>query len=367
MNKVIEKDIYELVGNSDSFVDNLRNTTVMVTGANGLIAKYYIYYLCGLNKYKNLNIKIVAGARSIEKAKNNFSDCFDDENFSLIEQDVLEPLQYEGNVDYIIHTAGQASAYFIVNDPVGIMKANTIGTINVLEFAKEKSVKNLLFTSTREIYGKLAHDVTLIKESEIGSIDTLDSRSCYPESKRVSETLLKAYNKQFDVPFVVTRIAHTYGPTMTIKNDGRVMSDFINFIVNGENIVLNSDGSAKRSFCYITDTVYGMTVAMLKGKIGEAYNLANEQEPYPIRETAQKLVSLYPEKQLEVKYKEADEATKQGYNKIPLVQMDTSKLEDLGWEPKVPLKDGLKRTVDFYEEEKEKDTAIVLKNKSNIS
>ena len=352
MNKIIKEDLNNI--SVDSSLSKLKNKKVMIVGANGLIAKYFTYFLMYLNEEKNYNIKVIALARNLDKAKINFEDYLGNPNFELIQQDVCNPISYDGDVDYMIHAAGAASPKFIINDPVGIIKANTIGTINVLEFAKNKNVDNVLFTSTREVYGKVADDISLIDEDVIGSIDTLESRSCYPESKRVAETIFKAYYNQFNVPFTIARIAHTYGPTMEIKNDGRVMADFISCAVDGKDITLNSDGTAVRSFCYITDTVVGLVKILLYGKIGEAYNLANETEPYPIKEVATMLTDIFPEKNLKVVLNTTDSFSKGGYSKVKLIHMNTKKLESLGWQPKVKLVDGMRNTVLYFEEEKKR-------------
>ncbi len=349
MNRVIEQDMQELIQRCD-IADKFRDTTVMITGGNGMIAKYYTYFLLALNQYQELNIKIICLVRNGDKAKQNFSEFLENPQLELIVQDVCEPIVYEGKVDYILHAAGAASPYFILNDPVGIIKANTLGTINVLEFARNKRVRNILFASTREIYGKTADEVSFIKETDIGGLDPLESRTCYPESKRMAESICKAYLNQYQVPFTAARIAHTYGPGMLIDNDGRVMADFINFVVKNEDIVLNSAGTARRSFCYIADAADALTRILLEGEIGEAYNLANETELYEIKDTAQKLVDLYPEKGLKVILNGGDNFTKGGYNKIPIVQMDTGRLESLGWKPQIKLEEGMRRTVDSFME-----------------
>ena len=186
----------------------------------------------------------------------------------------------------------------------------------------------------------------------MGVMNPLESRNCYPESKRLAEALFESYYNQYGVPYIVLRIAHTYGPTMQISNDGRVMADFIGAIVNNENIVLNSDGTAIRSFCYVTDTIEGIVHAMIKGEIRSAYNLSNESEPYMIRDVAEELVQIYPEKGLKVEFSNPSDEVKKGYVSYRIVQLNTAKIEELGWNPKVRLKDGLKRTIEFFEEDK---------------
>lgn len=350
MNKVIKKDMDNLI-NDCPYIKDFKDKTILVTGANGLIAKNLVYFFLELNKQKKSNTKVVALVRNLDKAKGVFKDYLNDENLIFLVQDVCEKIVYEDKVDYIFHAAGSASAAAIKADPVGIIRANTLGTMNVLDFAKIKNVKNVVFPSTREIYGKV-DGVDSITEDVMGVIDPLDSRNCYPESKRLAEAIFKSYSVQYNVPFNILRIAHTYGPGMQINNDGRVMADFIGSVVNNKNIVLNSDGSAIRAFCYVSDAIYGILTVMVNGKIGEAYNLANEDEPYMIRDVAKMLVELYPDKNLKVEFTNPTDEIKKGYVSYKIVKLNTKKLENLGWKKKISLLDGMKRTVDYFEDEK---------------
>ena len=351
MNKVIENDLIEL---SKRPIDSkkLENKAIIIFGINSLIGRYLGYYLLFINEKFNLNMKIIGTARNIEKTNYYFKNFLSNPDFKIIIQDVENPINYTGNIDYIIDTAGYASAYHIVNQPVDIIKANTIGTINILEFAKSKNVENVLFTSTREVYGKVI-DKEKIDEKSFGSMNHIEVRNCYPESKKISENLFISYNEQYGIPYTILRIAHTYGPTMTLSNDGRVMSDFLNFYVNNKNIVLNSSGTAVRSFCYITDTIYGIVLALINSK-NEIYNLSNETEPYEIKDVAEMIVNTNPKKNLKVEFNISnDEKVKKGYNKIPVVPMDTKKIEKLGWKPNVGLAKGINRTIQYFEMEGE--------------
>ena len=208
MNKVIENDLIEL---SKRPIDSkkLENKAIIIFGINSLIGRYLGYYLLFINEKFNLNMKIIGTARNIEKTKYYFKNFLSNPDFKIIIQDVENPINYTGNIDYIIDTAGYASAYHIVNQPVDIIKANTIGTINILEFAKSKNVENVLFTSTREVYGKVI-DKEKIDEKSFGSMNHIEVRNCYPESKKISENLFISYNEQYGIPYTILRIAHTY-------------------------------------------------------------------------------------------------------------------------------------------------------------
>ncbi len=346
MNKIIKNDM-DYLCERFPYKDEIKNKTIMVTGATGLIAKNFTMFLLSLNEKYNLNIKVIALVRNLNKAKETFRD-FESDYLIYLNQDICDPINYEGDVDFIFHAAGSCSAEAIRKNPVGIIKANTIGTINVLDFAKDHNVSKVVFPSTREIYGQV-EGIENISENNMGILDPLNARNCYPESKRLAEALLKSYSEQYGVNFNILRIAHTYGPGMEIRNDGRVMADFIGAIVDNKDILLNSDGTAIRAFCYVTDAVEGIMHVMMRGERNGAYNLANETEPYMIRDVAQMLVDLYPERGLKVAFaNQNDENTKKGYLGYKIVRLDTSKLESLGWQPQIRLKKGMKHTVDYF-------------------
>ena len=338
---VVKSDLDKLIARDIPF-EKLKNKTVLVTGATGMLAGYFTMTLMHLNIVKNYNIKVLALARTGDKPEEKFSGFLNDPNFVILEQDVCEPINYDGDINYIFHAAGPASPYFIKNFPTTVISANTQGTVNILELARTKNVENIIYPSTREVYGEVK-DTELIKETDMGTFDPMDARSCYPESKRMAETILKSYLVEFGVPFTVMRIAHSYGPGMIIGNDGRVMSDFITNAVNRTDIVMKSEGLAERAFCYVTDAVAALFTVMLKGKIGEAYNLANETEPMAIRDVAQLIADSFPERNIKVVFE--IESDTSGYCNYKRVGLDTTKLEALGWKPEISLKEGLVNTV----------------------
>lgn len=327
--------------------NQLENKFCMVTGANGMIATYIIYLLMSLKRNMGINIHVVALSRNQKRSEELFAEFLDDPHFKLLIQDVCAPICIEEKLDYVFHFAGNASPYYIKNDPVGIMKSNLVGTINVLELAKEKKTDKVLFASTREVYGE-NEEATSLSETTFGHIDCMDPRSCYPESKRAAETLCKSYFLQYRLNFNVVRIAHTYGPGMKLDNDGRVMADLLNFITQGQDIVLKSRGEALRAFCYITDTILGLMYILFYGDNSTAYNLSNETEEICIRDLAERLIQMCPNKKLQICY-DIPEIQSKEYCNYPRVRLDTTRLETLGWYPKISLKEGLRRILKIFE------------------
>ncbi len=338
---IIQKDLETLYKASLDW-SALKNKRILVTGATGMLASYFSFMIKYLNE-QDFRIKLFVLARSKNKLEQFFGT--ESELLKFIVQDACDTINIHEEIDYIIHAAGAASPYHIINDPVGIIKVNTLGTINVLELARKAKTQKVIFTSTREIYGKVNNKEQL-SESDMGIIDPLDARSCYPESKRIAETLFKSYSIQYGIPFNTIRIAHTYGPGMQLSNDGRVMADLLNEAINRKDIHLKSDGTAERAFCYLTDAIEAIFRVLLHGKNNEAYNIANETEPITILELAGLIQKIAANKQ-SVKT-ETSETSNQGYCNYKRVKLLTSKIEALGWYPKVSLAKGISNTLESF-------------------
>lgn len=340
-NEIVQEDLKKLIDENLDF-DSLKNKSFLVTGANGMLATYFIFFLMYLNDVKNTNIKIYALSRNKEKLKTRFL-CDDRTDVVPIIQDVCSEINVKNKIDYIIHMASSANPSTIISDPVGIIRANLFGTFNVLELAKKNDAE-VIFTSTREIYGKMPEDTLRIKETDMGILECFDGRACYPESKRMAETILMNYQLQYGVDFKNLRIAHSYGPGMNIENDGRIMSDLIYDAVNKKDIIIKSTGDAKRAFCYITDAISAIMYVIINGKVNEAYNIANETEEIKIKDLANLIAGLY-----DIKIKYEIENNSRAYTNFKRVGLDTGKLEGLGWKPKVGLEEGIIRTVKSFD------------------
>ena len=332
------KDIYE----QKFLFDKLKSKSVLITGATGMLATYIIYFLHYLNINKESNIKIYALARNQKKIEEIFNTLIDDKNFVVVNQDVTKEILINEKIDYIFHLASSANPKSILEDPVGIIQANTLGTINVCQFAVKNNAL-VFFASTREIYGKI-EGKEFVKESDMGVCDCIEDRACYPESKRISETICKSYNLQYKMKYQICRIAHVYGPGMNIENDGRIMSDIISDIVNNRNIVLKSDGSAQRAFCYLSDAIRAIFFILLNGQENDVFNLSNEEEEISIKDLANLSTKLFTEKNIKVKYQTSNENTNL-YTNYKRSKLDNSKLYNLGWEIKIDLKEGIRKTV----------------------
>jgi nucleoside-diphosphate-sugar epimerase len=347
-NRIINEDLENIV-NSDIDWQRFNNKTVLITGANGFLPAYMVetlYFLANNSIVGNL--KILALVRNKAKAEKRFLHLSNDNHFQLVVQDVCSPVTLCEPVHFIIHAASQASPKYYGIDPVGTLKANVIGTVNMCELARNNPIDSMLYFSSGEVYGEIDENIKNVSETEYGYLDPVNVRSCYGESKRMGENICVSYMHQYGVPVKIVRPAHTYGPGMQL-DDGRVFADFVCDIVNDRDIVMKSDGNASRAFCYLSDATIAFFKVLLNGKNGEAYNVANPLCTITIYELAHKLVSLFPEKQLHVvKQKRTDInyiVSKNIYHSLSV-----KKMQSLNWYPIIKIEDGFYRTILNYKQ-----------------
>ena len=339
-NQVIEEDLQGIINANLTWAD-FEDQTVLVSGANGFLPAYMVEALLYLNEQRKArHTKVIGMVRNRDNAQSRFAAYQQRDDLQLIVQDVCAPLAIDERIDYIIHAASQASPKYFGQDPVGTLSANVLGTHNLLNLAKDKQVKSFLFFSSGEIYGQVDPSQIPIKEDSFGYVDPTKVRSCYAESKRMGETMCIAWACQYNVPAKIVRPFHTYGPGMKL-DDGRVFADFVADVVNNRDIVMKSDGSALRPFCYLADATLGFFTVLLKGEIGQAYNIGNDKGEISILDLANLLVTLFPEKGLKVVRQNS------GFLKSPISRNcpDISKVRALGWQPQTPVRDGFERTV----------------------
>lgn len=343
--KIIDEDLVYMAGVNLPW-RQLEGKNILVSGANGALPAYMIELILHLNKTVfNRPATVFALARNETKTRARFERYQSNEHLKFIWQDVCQPVIVEDDLDYIIHAASQASPKYYGTDPVGTLLPNVLGTYNLLELARQKNIEGFLFFSSGAVYGDVSNNNKLTSEDNFGSLDPLTIESCYSESKRMGENMCTAWFKQYQIPIKIIRPFHTYGPGIAL-DDGRVFADFCKNIIHNEDIVMNSDGSAKRAFCYLADAVVGFFVVLLQGQVGESYNIAGDKE-ISILELATTLIGFFPEKNLQIHYQKNQN---QGYIKTNISHYapDTSKIRNLGWQPKYSMKNGFKRMISSY-------------------
>jgi len=343
--KIIDEDLAYIAG-ADLPWREFEGKNVLITGANGALPAYMAETILYLNdKLFKRKATVFALVRNPAKAKKRFEGYQKNQHLKFIFQDVCDKIIFNESLDYIIHAASQASPKHYGQDPAGTLLPNVLGTYNLLELARQKNIKCFLFFSAGAVYGAAGGNGVLIKEENFGPLNPLTADACYSESKRLGETMCLAWFNQYKVPIKIVRPFHTYGPGIEL-DDGRVFSDFCNNIINNQNIKMNSDGGAKRTFCYLADAVIGFFTVLLKGRVGQAYNIAGEKAT-GILELAQILIGFFPEKNLKVIFKDDRDKAPVKTN-APIYGPDITKIKELGWKQKYTVAEGFKRILDDY-------------------
>jgi UDP-glucuronate decarboxylase len=302
---------------------------ILVTGGAGFVGSHLCERLLGEGH------DVICLDNFFTGSKDNIIHLMDNHRFELIRHDVIEPILLE--VDQIYHLACPASPVHYQYNPVKTTKTSVMGTINMLGLAKRVKAR-ILLASTSEVYGDpQVHPQT---EEYWGHVNPIGIRSCYDEGKRLAETLMMDYHRQNGVDIRIVRIFNTYGPRMAI-NDGRVVSNFIVQSLKGEDITVYGEGQQTRSFCYVSDLVDGMIRMMgCDGFIGPV-NLGNPVET-TIREFAERITRLTGSRSRIVNRPLPADDPKQRQPDITLARTR------LGWEPVVPLEDGLRQAIAYF-------------------
>jgi len=306
---------------------------ILVTGGAGFIGSH----LC--DRLLNSNNEVICLDNFFTGSKKNILHLLDHPYFRLIRQDVTRRINLE--CDEIYNLACPASPIHYQNDPVQTTKVNVHGSINMLGLAKRLKIK-ILQASTSEVYGDPTEHPQ--PESYRGNVNCIGPRSCYDEGKRCAETLFFDYHRQHKLQIKVARIFNTYGPRMHL-NDGRVVSNFIVQALQGKPITVFGDGKQSRSFCYVDDLIEGLIRLFnsLDGVTGPI-NLGNPGE-FTILELAEKIIALTGSKS-EIIFKSLPEDDPR--QRRPDITIANRVLD---WKPKVPLDEGLKKTVAYFDDQ----------------
>lgn len=316
-------------------LEQLRDSSILITGGTGLVGYNLLRELSAIAP--GLNLTVYALVRNEEKAKQRFSDF--PHNIRLVLGDVTEPVTLDAPIDYMIHGASITSSRTFVEQPVETVMTSVMGMRNLLELARQKQVRSMVYLSSMEVYGSPEND-SLLTEQDVGYLNPLSLRSSYPESKRLCETLCVAYAKEYAIPVTVARLAQTFGPGMQ-PGDRRAIVQFVDSAIRGENIEIKASGESARMYLYTFDAVSALLTLLLKGQPGQAYNLANRHSYCSIRQLAEKVAAIYrPE--ISVLVNTGTEAERAIYPPDSFLRLDTSHLEALGWEPMVSLEDSLR-------------------------
>lgn len=302
---------------------------ILITGGAGFIGSHLCTRLLNEGNY------VICLDNFFTGSKDNVAHLLDNPNFELVEHDIIK--EYQTEVNQIYNFACPASPPHYQYDAIKTTKTSILGIINMLELAKRNNAR-ILQASTSEVYGDpLVHPQS---EDYWGHVNPIGIRSCYDEGKRCAETLMMDYYRQYNVDIRIIRIFNTYGPNMD-PNDGRVVSNFIVQALKGEDITIYGDGSQTRSFCYVDDLVDGI-IRMMNGNYIGPVNLGNNSER-SIADFAKLIIELTGTKS-KIIYKELPgDDPKQRRPDLTVAN------KELNWAPSTDIKDGLKKTIEYFE------------------
>ena len=329
-----EKAIFSVDG-----LEELKNRSILITGASGMVCSAIIELLFFLNNRFNYNISLYLAGRSYERINKRFMNIG---KYEYVYFDALKEWKYSHSIDYLIHGASNANPQLYDERPIETIIENIIGTKSVLEFAKQHNCRRVLYISSSEVYGQNKEKNHLYCEEDYGYIDILNPRSCYPNGKRAAETLCASYNKEYDLNSVIVRLGHVYGPTIT-ESDTRASAQFLRNAAAGKDILMKSDGHQLRSYIFTMDCAAAIIEVLLNGEKNEAYNISSKSSVISIRKLAE-IIAGYAS--VSIQYANPSDKELRSYNMMDCSALNSDKLERLGWKSCFNVYDGVRCAID---------------------
>lgn len=320
-------------------IEQLSGKRICITGATGLIGSAVADILLYLKTRKGLNLEIYLSGRNEEKIAKRFgfwagSFCF---------LPYFEINNWNIALDYFVHCAENAHPKVFSENPAETLVSSVEGINSVLRYV-HKFGGRLCYLSSSEVYGKTQTDRPIC-ENEMGFVDLSDARSCYPSAKRAAETLCACYLKEYGTYSVIVRPGHIYGAGFT-REDSRAFAQFARNVLSGQDIVMKSEGLQIRSYCYALDCASAILSVAVKGRSGEAYNIANPSSNVSIRRLAETFAAVAGRK---VVFDLPTQSELNGYNKMTYSALNSDKLLRLGWKGKFDIGKGVESTLKFCE------------------
>ncbi|WP_312518670.1 NAD(P)-dependent oxidoreductase [Anaerospora sp.] len=340
--RVLNEDTEQIISDSRLPWRKMAGTSVLVTGATGLIGTVLVRVLAAANQKYGLKLKLIGSGRDSDKGEMLTRDYGLD---MFISGDIRQSLSTEAipaTVEYIIHCAAITKSADMVAKPVDVITTAVDGTRNVLELAKECHSISVVYLSSMEVYGQ--NLLGEVQEKDLGYLDLCNTRSSYSESKRLCESLCAAYSAQYGVPVKIARLAQTFGAG-TPQADTRVFAQFAHSAMAQENIVLHTEGRSRGNYCYLADAVRGLLTLLLCGTNGQAYNIANPEASVTIREMAELVASEVGQDRIKTVVEIPSDIEKRGYAPEVGFKLNADKLKALGWYPRYGLAAMYKRMI----------------------
>lgn len=340
---------------------------LLITGGAGFLGYYLVQAALHWNAHRSPNkpIHITIYENFIRGVPAWLTQISNNPQLNIVKHDITHPLPTDmGDFEFIIHSASIASPIFYRKYPIETMDANVNGLRFLLDYcvkqkANGKPVEGFLFYSTSEIYGDPTPESIPTPETYRGNVSCTGPRACYDESKRYGETLCVNFAQQYDIPIKIARPFNNYGPGLKIT-DRRVLPDFARDVMNNRDIVMLSDGSPTRTFCYIADAIVGYYKILIKGKMAESYNIGVETPEISMLNLADRVVGLakelwgYQGKVVKQESSDQNYLVDNPNRRSPIIKKARA---DLGYNPKIDIDNGLRRTMIWYNDNREAEDA----------
>lgn len=355
--QVVAADLEDICTRLRTELPALQGRRLLITGAAGFLGYYLSQAVLHWNRTRDGKpVELTICDSYIRGVPPWLAQLGASPAVTVMQHDITTPLPAgAGPFDFVMHAASIASPTFYRQFPIETMDANVNGLRLLLDRCRAQQlagapVSGFLFFSTSEIYGDPSPDQIPTPETYRGNVSCTGPRACYDESKRFGETLCVNFAKQFGLPITIARPFNNYGPGLKIT-DRRVIADLARDLLAGRDLVLLSDGSPTRTFCYVADAVVGYYKILLRGRSGEPYNIGNDAPEISILSLAELLVRIARERfgyTGTVVHRESPEREYLTDNPLRRCPLITKARSELGFEPRVPLEEGLARTLAWY-------------------
>lgn len=349
INKIIEEDVRDIYLEIGGTLKVIEGSSFLISGGVGFIGSYFMDLLkfCNDNIFME-SVTAICVDNFVTGVPERIGHIRHNENFMFLNADISKPIEIDYDIDYIINAASIASPAYYRKYPIETLETNVLGLKNLIELGMKKNIKSFLNLSSSEIYGDPDESHIPTGEDYNGNVSCTGPRACYDESKRLGETMVVNYYKEYKVPIKSARPFNVYGPGLRLY-DKRVIPDFFNDAIHKRKIQILSDGTPTRSFCYISDAVKGFMLVLLSEFDGEVFNIGNDRTEINMKGLAELIAGIVGNVAIEYKKsKEKDYLTDNPQRRCP----DLSKAKSyLNYYPKVELEAGLGRLYQWYKQE----------------